>query len=37
MNKEQKRKANRKRFIYEKYVNLYKEHIKSQKWNYFRN
>jgi hypothetical protein len=34
MNREQKRKANRKRCIYEKYVNLCKNYVKSQKWNY---
>jgi hypothetical protein len=34
LNREQKQKANRKRFIYEKHVNLYKKYVKYQKWNY---
>jgi len=34
INKEQKQKANRKRFIYEKYVNLYQKYVKNQKWEY---
>jgi hypothetical protein len=33
MNTEQKRKANRKRYIYEKYVNLYQEYVKNQNGN----
>jgi hypothetical protein len=32
MNREQKRKANRKRYIYEKCVNLYHNYVKNQKW-----
>ena len=31
---EQKRIANRKRYIYEKYVKLYKNYVKNQKWEY---
>ncbi len=38
MNREQKQKANRKRYIYEKYINLlcylYQKYVKRQKWNY---
>ena len=34
MNREQKRKANRKRYIYEKHVNLYKKYENNQKWEY---
>ncbi len=34
MNREQKKKANRKRFIYEKYVKLYREYVRNQKWEY---
>jgi hypothetical protein len=30
----QKQIANRKRYIYEKYVKLYKNYIKNQKWEY---
>ena len=30
----QKQIANRKRFIYEKYVKLYKNYVKNQKWEY---
>ena len=31
---EQKRTANRKRYIYEKYVKLYKNYVKNKKWEY---
>ena len=31
---EQKRIANRKRYIYEKYVKLYKNYVKNKKWEY---
>jgi hypothetical protein len=31
INREQKRKANRKRYIYQKYVNLYQKYVKKQK------
>ena len=34
INREQKRKANSKRFIYEKYVKLYQNYVKNQKWEY---
>jgi len=30
----QKQIANRKRFVYEKYVKLYKNYVKNQKWEY---
>jgi hypothetical protein len=30
----QKQIANRKRYIYEKYVKLYKNYVKNQKWEY---
>jgi hypothetical protein len=33
MNKEQKQKANRKRYIYQKYVNLYHNYIENQNGN----
>jgi hypothetical protein len=26
--------ANRKRYIYEKYVNLYKQYVRNKKWEY---
>ena len=31
---EQKRIANRKRYIYEQYVRLYKNYVQNQKWEY---
>ena len=31
---EQKRIANRKKYIYEKYVKLYKNYVKNKKWEY---
>ena len=34
INREQKQKANRKRYIYEKYVNLYKQYVRNKKWEY---
>ena len=34
INREQKQKANRKRYIYEKYVYLYKQYVLNQKWEY---
>jgi len=34
INREQKIKANRKRYIYEKYVNLYKKYVRNEKWEY---
>ena len=34
INREQKRKANRKRCIYEKYVYLYEQYVFNQKWEY---
>ena len=34
MNREQKRKANRRKRIYEKYVKLYYNYIQNQKWEY---
>jgi len=34
INREQKQKANRKRYIYEKYVNLYKKYVRNEKWEY---
>ena len=34
MNREKKQKANRKRYIYEKYVKLYQKYIQNQKWEY---
>ena len=34
INREQKQKANRKRYIYEKYVNLYKKYVRNKKWEY---
>ncbi len=34
INREQKRKANRKRIIYEKYVKLYQNYVKNQKLEY---
>jgi len=32
MNREQKQKAKRRRFIYEKDVNLYKQYVRNKKW-----
>ena len=34
INREQKRKANIKRYIYEKYVKLYKNYVRNKKWEY---
>ena len=34
INREQKQKANRKRFVYEKYVYLYEQYVLNQKWEY---
>ena len=34
MNREQEQKANRKRYIYGKYVYLYKQYVMNQKWEY---
>jgi hypothetical protein len=34
MNREQKQTANRKRYIYEKYVNIFINYIKNKKWEY---
>jgi hypothetical protein len=34
MNREQKRKANRNRCIYEKYVNFYRKYLKNKKGGY---
>ena len=32
MNREQEQKANRRRYIYNKYVNLYQKYVKIQSW-----
>jgi len=34
MNREQEQKANRRRYIYNKYVKLYQNYVKNQKWEY---
>ncbi len=34
INREQKRTADRKRYIYEKYVKLYQAYVRNQKWEY---
>ena len=34
MNREQEQKANRRRYIYNKYVNLYQKYEKIQSWEY---
>jgi hypothetical protein len=34
INREQKQRANRKKIIYEKYVNLYKQYVRNKKWEY---
>jgi len=34
MNREQEQKANRRRYIYNKYVNLYQKYVKIQSWEY---
>ncbi len=34
INREQKRKADNKKRIYNKYVNLYKQYVRNKKWEY---
>ena len=34
MNREQEQKAYRRRYIYNKYVNLYQKYVNNQKWEY---